>query len=98
MSYLGEATADARASLPIPTSVCSISACPECCQSWGFFMHAQMLMHAKAHSGCTNTIREFALKVEKKKNPLLHWQGEPVPQSETERGPRRSRRLDTQRS
>ena len=29
-----------------------------------FFTHMQMLMHAIAYRGCTNTVREFALEVE----------------------------------
>ena len=29
-----------------------------------FFTHMQMLMHATAYRGCTNTVREFALEVE----------------------------------
>ena len=40
--------------------------------SWDFFIWVQMLMHATAHRGCENTVRESALKVDCKKNPLPH--------------------------
>ena len=33
------------------------------CQCLGFLMCVQMLIHATAHGGCTNTVRESALKV-----------------------------------
>ena len=33
-------------------------------QCWGFLTCAQMLMHAIAHGGCTDTVRESALKVD----------------------------------
>ena len=35
-------------------------------------------MHAIAHGGCTNTVRESALEVDGEKNPLLHQGLEPA--------------------
>ena len=37
-----------------------------------------MLKHAIAHEGCTDTVRESALKVDWEKNPLLHRGIEPA--------------------
>ena len=42
------------------------------CQSLGFLSCAQTLMHAIAHGGCTDTIRESALKLTLEENRLLH--------------------------
>ena len=61
-------TAASRAALPIPISVCIIFLCPNHgiqhgCQCLGFLTSAQMLRHATAHGGCTDTVRESALKV-----------------------------------
>ena len=56
-----------RAALPIPTSVCSISVCPNSAMAasvWGLLTCTQMLMHAIAHGGCTDTVRETALEVD----------------------------------
>ena len=56
--------AAARAALPIPASVCSISLCPNngmAASVWSFLTCTQMLMHLIAHGGCTNTARELAL-------------------------------------
>ena len=41
-------------------------------------MYAHTLMHAIAHGGCTNTVRESALEVDWEKNPLLHQGLEPA--------------------
>ena len=44
-----------------------------CCGCWclGFSPCTQMLMHAIAHGGCTDTVRESALTVDWEKNPFL---------------------------
>ena len=39
----------------------------------------QMLVHAISHGGCTDTVRESALKVDsRRKNPLPQWKIEPA--------------------
>ena len=48
------------------------------CQCLGLLTWAQMLVHAIAHRGCTDTIRESALKVDGEKNPLPHQGLEPA--------------------
>ena len=66
-SYPGKATATVRAALPIPKSACNILCVPKQwfgCQCLGFLMCAQMFIHAIAHWGCTNTVKESALKVD----------------------------------
>ena len=40
-------------------SVCAVFSCVQTCLTW-----AQMLMQAIAHGGCTDTVRESALKVD----------------------------------
>ena len=65
--YLGKATTAARAALPIPNSACGIFVCPNKrygCQCLGSLTCAQMLVHAIAHEGCTDTVGESALKVD----------------------------------
>ena len=60
-----QGAAATRAALPIPISVCCISMCPNngmAASVCGFLTHTQMLSHA--HRGCTNTVRESALKVD----------------------------------
>ena len=42
------------------------------CQRLGFVTCAQMLMHATAHGGRTNTVRESALKLTLGENTLQH--------------------------
>ena len=44
----------------------------------GYLTCAQMLTHAIAHEGCTDTVRESALKVDWEKNPLPHRGIEPA--------------------
>ena len=63
--YLRKATSAARAALPIPNSACGIFVCPNKrygCQCLGSLTCAQMLVHAIAHEGCTDTVRESALR------------------------------------
>ena len=64
----GKAAAAARTALTIPTGVCSVFLCLykqwRDCLRLGFLTCAQMLMHAIAHGGCTNTATESALKVD----------------------------------
>ena len=43
------------------------------CECLGFLICAQMLMHAIAHRGCTDTVRESALRADWEKNPWSHW-------------------------
>ena len=65
--YLSKGTAAVRAALPIPNSARGILVCPNKkygCQCLGALTCAQMLMHAIAHGGCTDTARESALKVD----------------------------------
>ena len=62
-----EGTAAARAALPIPISVCSIVRVSKqwCgCTCFGFLTCTRVQMHAMAHWGCTDTVRESALKVD----------------------------------
>ena len=50
--------AAARASLPVPVSVCSIYECPNngmVASVWGFLSCMQMLRRAVAQVGCTDT-------------------------------------------
>ena len=71
--YLGKATAAARAALPIPNSACGIFACPDKrygCQCLESLTSAQMLMPAIAHEGCTDTVKESALKVDSGRKSL----------------------------
>ena len=49
------------------------------CQCLGFLTCTQMLMHAIAHRGCTDTVRESALKADWDKNPLPYQGLKPVP-------------------
>ena len=71
--YLDKATAAARAALPIPSRECGIFVSPNewyGCQCLGSLKCAQMLKHAIAHEGCTDTVRESALKFDSgEKNP-----------------------------
>ena len=48
-------------------SVCTVFLCVQC-QYLTFLTCSQMLMHMTAHSGCTNTVREFALKADCRRN------------------------------
>ena len=49
------------------------------CQCLGFLTYTQMLMHAIAHGGCTDTVRGSALKVDSgRKNPLPYRGSEPA--------------------
>ena len=41
------------------------------CQCLGFVTRAQLLMHAVAHRGCTDTVRESALEADWEKNAVL---------------------------
>ena len=79
--YLGKAqqSQEQRYNPYIPNSVCGIFECRanSGCQSVGFLTCTQMLMHAIAHGGCTNTVREPAVKVDWEKNPLPHRGIEP---------------------
>ena len=62
--------------------VCTVFSCVRQwygCQYLGFLMCAQMLMHAIAHEGCMNTVKESALKVDQQECPLLHWSRELKP-------------------
>ena len=62
-----EGTAAARAALPIPISVCSIVRVSKqwCgCPCFGFLTCTRVQMHAMAHWGCTDTVRESALEVD----------------------------------
>ena len=78
----------------IAVSGCSISLCPQyCCQCvqcfpvstqcygcqcLGFLTCAQMSMRAIAHGGCTDNVRESALKFDSGKNCLPHPGLEPA--------------------
>ena len=70
---MDKATA-ARAALPIPNSahvIFFVSKQRYGCQCLGSLTCAQMLMHAIAHGGCTDTVRESALKIDSgRKIPL----------------------------
>ena len=59
----GLSTAVARAALPIPVNVCRIFLWYGC-QRLGFLTCAQTLVHATAHGGCTDTVRESALEAD----------------------------------
>ena len=61
--YLGKATTAARAVLPIPTSVCSVSVSQQSyhCERLGFLMCVLMLTRVIARRVCTNTTQEIAL-------------------------------------
>ena len=59
LSYLGKATAAARAALPIANSVCGILGSKQS-QCLGSLTCTQMLMYVIAHGGCMDTIRESA--------------------------------------
>ena len=65
----------AEAALPIPVGVCSqicMSKQWYSCQCMGFLTRAPILIHAVAHRGCMDTVRESALELDWGKNPLLH--------------------------
>ena len=61
-------------------TMCSIFVCPECvrqcfgCKYWGFLTCAQMMTHAIAHGGCTNSISESALKADSERKKTLPHQ------------------------
>ena len=78
LTYLGKDgyTAAARAALPIPT-VCTVFLCPHnsMAASVGFLTCTQMLVHATAHWGCTNTVHKSALQVDSRGNNLLSHLG-----------------------
>ena len=64
---LGKAITAARATLPIPNNVCGIFVYPNKrmgFQWWRSLTCLQMLAHAIAHEGCTDTVRESPLKVD----------------------------------
>ena len=44
----------------------------------GFLTCLHKLMHGITHGGCTDTVRESALEVDWKKNPMPHWVFEPM--------------------
>ena len=48
-------------------SVCAVFSCVQTCLTW-----AQILMHAIAHGGCTDTVRESALKVDSGRKNRCH--------------------------
>ena len=68
LPYLGKVTAAAGILLPIPTSgSCAVCLCAKMmhgCMCLGFLTCAQMLMHVNTHRGCTNAVRESALKAD----------------------------------
>ena len=70
--YMGKVTAAARAALPSPISMCSISVCPTngtAASVLGIVTCGQMFIHATVHGGCTDTITESAMNVDwEKKN------------------------------
>ena len=48
------------------------------CQCWGFLTCTQMLLHGIAHGGCTDTVRESALKADSgRKIPYRTWDSIP---------------------
>ena len=54
---------------------CAVFLCPDngtAASAWDFLTCAQMLMHAIAHGGCTDTVRESAQEVDCEKSPLPH--------------------------
>ena len=59
--YLGKATAAARAALPFPNSAYGIFVCPDKGMA---LTCTQTLMHSIAHEGCTDKVRESALKAD----------------------------------
>ena len=81
-SYLGKATAAARTALPISYQCVQyfpVSKQWRDCQCLGVLTCAQMLMHAIAHEGCTDTVRESALEVDSgRKIPLPNLGLEPT--------------------
>ena len=62
-------TAAARAALPIPTSECIHC---QCLDLFFFPPSAQILLHAIAHAGCTDTAGESALKTDSGRNIPCH--------------------------
>ena len=78
-----KAAAAARAALPI-LPVCTVFSCVQTtvygCQCLRFLTCAQLLVHATAHGGCTNTVRDPACTKswQWEKNPLLHRGLEPL--------------------
>ena len=56
--------------------VCSINGMAA--RVWEVLTCAQVLMHAIAHGGCTDTVRESVLEVDWEKNPLTHLRLEPA--------------------
>ena len=80
--YLGKAQQPQEQRYPF-LSAC-VRACVRACVcvcvcsiSVGFLTCAQMMMHAIAHGGCMESVRESALQVWEKK-PLPHWELEPA--------------------
>ena len=82
------AAAAARAALPIPTSVCSSFVCRKereqkkkrkryGRQCLGFLTFQQMLMHAIAHCGCRDTVRESVLEGSARNIPCRTWDSNP---------------------
>ena len=75
--YLGKATAAAHSYHCVQQFCVSKPWCG--CQCLGFLMCTQMLMHATAHGGCMNTVRESALKVDlERKIPYHAGRTEPM--------------------
>ena len=67
LPYLSQAKAAATAVLPVPNGACGIFVCPNkgmATNAWDFLTCAQMLMHVIAYGGCTDTVRESALKAD----------------------------------
>ena len=71
-SYLGKATAVAKAALPIPNSAWVIFEClnnkqKHGCQCLRFLPCAQVLMNAIVHGGFTDAVGESALTVDSRR-------------------------------
>ena len=66
-TWVIQASAAARAALPVPTSVCGIFVCPNSAWLpvfWIFFNVLADVHDAIAYGICANTVRESALKVD----------------------------------
>ena len=72
LPFLGKIMVATRAALPIPPSVWYFRMSKQCygCQCLGFSTCAQMLRHVIAHGGCTDTVRQSALKAESARKSL----------------------------
>ena len=77
---MGVSVLDSSVGLAIDVCVCVYSIFMWYgCQCLGFLMCAQMLMHAIAHEGCMNAVKESALKGDRQEYPLLHQSRELKP-------------------